>query len=859
MICGWVQGIEVAGHVLDCAASGLAPMLAGGVAVAVGLATVIWLVVARPSLWGTVCGGLAIPAALLLGAAAGLPEARRIGDAPPGGRLVILMDNSESVRREGIATLEAARRGAADRLQAALDDAPDLVGWSAEVWQFGATVQQLTRAVPVQDAVAALRGVALDAAAPAAQTDIDAALSAALRWIGQGPGAGAVWLVTDGHATSGRLEAALDRAVAAGVSIHTYPVGSTRPLAGLLAHDLGPDQAIGRPAVLRGTVLGGGVLDWGINGRSQGAVPVAPAVAPRALRLTADFEERGLNFMSLRFTPEASRTAAWEETLFALVRGPARVLVYGDAAWVDAAPADDFVILRAAPGDPVDPAGFDAVVIDAQEPGDFPAGFSDRMLAAAGQGTGLFIVNGPLRGSIEDKQRMSDWEQTPLGDIIPVNSDPQVYLTDPPKRDVMIVIDNSRSMSGDPAILAVQTAHALIDQLRPEDSITIVPFADQARATFARDTSAGSTVRDAKAFVSGLPIGGGTNVAAAVAAAAALTGNYCYLFFIGDGDAYNQKIRQQPICSITTIGVAGIVLPNFDVPDGQEITLAPGQRMGKIEFEVFKPVPRDFFWREGGFQLRQPQVDADYGPRMAVDGNALSYVREESEIVAIRLETPPDPMLVFSPAELRPLAVGVFMGPIPAQWARAPGGPAAVEDILTRLVAWKDPDRFDIALALDGDRLTTTITALGDAPPPATMAGTIRLPDGTAVGLGLERGTVAGQFVGRSRLPGIRQAQRGVFLLDNADRGRETIPIQIPATTTAAPKTDKLSEIMSFGTDHGVLEQIRLLTGGLDLSRGTPRIGQQGATPPARAVWPWLIALGAMLFAASLYHRGTRL
>ena len=93
---------------------------------------------------------------------------------------------------------------------------------------------------------------------------------------------------------------------------------------------------------------------------------------------------------------------------------------------------------------------YDAVVIDARAPSDFAPDMPQRILDAAASGAGLFIVNGPLRGSVEDMQRLSDWEDTVIGPVLPVNSNPAQYIAAPPKRDILIIVDTSGSMGEAP-------------------------------------------------------------------------------------------------------------------------------------------------------------------------------------------------------------------------------------------------------------------------------------------------------------------------------------------------------------------------------------------------------------------------
>jgi hypothetical protein len=65
-------------------------------------------------------------------------------------------------------------------------------------------------------------------------------------------------------------------------------------------------------------------------------------------------------------------------------------------------------------------------------------------------------------------------------------------------------------------------------------------------------------------------------------------------------------------------------------------------------------------------------------------------------------------------------------------------------------------------------------------------------------------------------------------------------------------------EAFGFGVDDGMLSEIRMATGGVDLARLSPSILRNAAAPRQFPVWPILAGLAILLFAGSLFLGGVR-
>ena len=866
MICSAFESVAFGQFNVVCQAPENAAFIGGLVAGFIALVQLAWVAFRVKDFLARVGGVLGATAALSLGLAAGLPELSRAPKPTSGGHVTAVIDASGSVRRNGDDAFQATREKLAEIMAASIRPMKneELTAWKGSVVRFGATANTIAAGIPLASLPGATMSAALGTAAP--DTSIQAGLEAAVSIIARDGGAGAIWLLSDGNSTRGDIGPSLREAAGAGIEIHVFPVGVDRPAEGLLASNIGPDQAIGRTAVVRLTTLGEGELAWDVNGRESDVRTIQRGDGGlRGVHIRPQFSDRGINFVSLGFKSgniKGQKSLQQKKRLFSLVRGPAQILVFGSARWIDSADPEKFVVFRKRPGDPVDPGSFDAVVIDGLEPSQFGAGFPDQLLSAAAGGSGVFIVNGERRGSPEEPQRMADWEETSLGPILPVNSDPELYLQEPPQRDILIIIDTSGSMGGGRLAQAKSVSNEIVTQLRSVDTIKIVPFASFAGTPFERESADANAIADARRFISGLQVGGGTNTSAALTAARALRGNNCALFIISDGEFPNPGIR--PSCHMTAIGVDGQSYPfGFVEKFDQEIKLPRSTSLGQLNFEVFEPEERKIFWEASPMVPLANGLNDLAAPQLPISGLALGYARPEARVISIhRGSNPPvNPVLAFriDPKE-RSLVAGVFMGAIPPSWATSTDGRRAVDAIMEKLISWNDPKRFDIQIRQTGNRFDFNITFLGEGAIPPSLGVSMRLKDGKVVPVAMTRQDRPGVFSGNALFGLDARPQRASLIIEESAQ-RHVIPAMLPARDSSANGTKlatSQSEALSYGVNEGLLEQIRATTGGVDLRFDVPSFRLHRARPKTILVWPVPLGAGLVLLASSLFLGGVR-
>lgn len=838
MLCEVFSQLPLPRGQLTCATTlGALPLLLASVAVLAAL--LVGLARLRAGVRAALVPALGIGlAAVLLAIAAERPA--WVADGPEtgggGGLVVALIDTSDSVWREA-ATAQAAKARLAARVEQIVEQLDGGEDWRGLVLEFAEGV----RAAGPEQGLSRLPDM-IRAVAPAGGTgrsDGRAAVEAALERIRAQNGRGAILMLSDGLFDAELPDHLLERAAVAGVPISYLATGSGVPAAGVIAADLGPEQEVGREVTLRATVLGGGELT--VSDGQQGhtrRLPDSRQLQP--VRMTTRFASRGMRHVRLRYSDGAFTQ---DRVLFTLVRGPARVLAFGPSRWLDRLPPERWIVERADAAAPPAPGDYDLVVIDGLAPDAFPAGYA-RALLEASPTTGLFLVNGGLRGSVEEPQVIGDWNGTVLSPILPVDSDPRKFIAEPPGRDIVILIDVSGSM-GNSLGLGKQVANRILDQLRPQDSIAILPFSDQPGPQFTRRPAVPSAINAARKFLAGLSAGGGTAPDSTLRAAAKLRTNYCAFFFISDGGFILPPTSPQ--CHTTAVSTVGLRFPAGVSDWGQEILLS-GSVAG-ITLEYFEPEERETYFRPGSFRPIAAAGDAPLAG-LSVPGVAIAYPRTDAEVQSLHSEAPPDPVLVMRRDPAQPgIVTSVFLSELPDL-----SPVEEIDSVLGGLLGWNRPDRFDIRFAMEGDRLTISVLTLETegATVPDTLSGTLRIAGQGVQPLAFVSEGAPGRFVagvsprlGDAPLP-------GELVLAEPGQQAQVVPVSLPARSESHIARGA-AETFDFGVDLKQLRRMAERTTGVNLDNGSLALDSRSLPRQAFPIHAWIICAGLAFLAGALW------
>ncbi|WP_281707883.1 vWA domain-containing protein [Phaeobacter italicus] len=844
MICGFFYGMEIAGGEILCAPEGAA----WGDWLALVILVVSVILTARAMqqhrLREAVSALTMAATAVLLAVSANGPvwQTSEPPDNDTNGLVVALVDQSESVWRD-----RASARGALETLAVrvqALDGELEDATWSGMVIGFSESASLLAPQQPLSRLPDMVRAVQV--ARPGTQSRGGLGIDRALDEIRKAGGRGQVLLVTDGLFDEPAFDEALVRAAASGIPISVLPVGSRAPGLGLISADLAPEQHINRDATVRGTVLGGGTLRVTDPDLGQAEVDIVGQERAQPVHVSKRFAARGLQHLKIAFDTGDTRQ---ERVLYTLVRGPAQVLLFGDGRGFDALDPAAWSIHRAQPDAAPDPDAFDLVVIDALPPSSFPGDYSEKLLNSASR-TGILLINGGLRGSVEDPQVIGDWNGTALSPILPVDSDPRSFILDPPGRDIVILIDVSGSMESSLGV-AKTAAFAVLEQLRLQDSIAVLAFSDITERTFDQRPATRENLDAARLLVNGLTAGGGTAPGSTLERAARMRSNYCAYFFISDGVFDVPKVSPQ--CYTTALSTEGAHFPKGVADWGEEIMLNAGQGVGQIKMDYFEPEQRKAYFRPDWFR---PIAAGTSAPLTGyqLPGIAIAYPRIDAEVLSLHDTPPPDPVLVYRRDPDQPgTATGVFLSALPDAVS-----PSDLQDVLARLLGWSRPNRFDIRAKQTGNQVTVSVLTLAqpdDQSLPESVSGTLRIAGQGQQPLSFRPSGPPGRFETSLTLRMSDEPLDAELILSEPGRDDQIIPATIPARSPRQAMAGG-DERFDSGIDAEALSRMITITGGRDLRVAAPRVAEVASSPSKVPLHALTICLALFSLGLALWVKG---
>ncbi|CUH70193.1 marine proteobacterial sortase target protein [Thalassovita autumnalis] len=786
---------------------------------------------------------------VLLGTALRQPEILRLnpkGDAAQEtGLVVALIDSSESVWRNPDAAKAAIAEFA--KHTGALTDRMlqqnDGINWRGEALQFGSAVDSITR--PERLGQLPINLAAVRPQNKSDQSNGALALQTALAKIKKTGGRGAILLLSDGHFDHEVKETTYQEARSMGVPIYWFAYGSQSAGGGIVSADIGPTQYVNAPATLRLTGRGQGVIQLSQFDAESAPVTLDSAVLS-PVRADTVFNSRGLHYVSALYSEDA---VTQSNTVFTMVRGPARVLAYGGAPWADLLPQERWLIERADPSAPVSPDQYDLVVLDSVTPQDFPSDYLNQLVAGLGK-TSILLINGGLRGDVTDPQRISDWNESVLSPYLPVDSNPRAFIEKPPARNVVIMIDTSGSMS-DTMSRARAAANAVLDQLAEHDRFAILPFSSQAGREFSQRVASAGNISAARRFIDALSVGGGTAPSSTLSRAAQLRSNYCAYFFISDG--YFETPSTSPQCYTTSISTSGDSFPAAVAGWGEEILLRSNRAAANIKLSYFEPKERAGFFREGGF-TPTPLDDLALLSSAQVDGIAIAYPRVDATVWSIHETPPPDPVLAVRRGYGgQSGAVAVFLGAIPARYSFSKDSAMEVGRAMDELIGWNDQDRYDIEIELSGGttKITVTVLSQGNADEiPTHLGGRIATQNGRASGLNFVNSGREGVFHAMVNLDLNDKKSFGYLILEEPSKQAQRIPLFLPAKTTNM--SGDRAEALDFGANVSKLAELGSNTYGGRIEQAHFQLHQNRNTPPL-SMHAWLIAIALISLSVALW------
>ncbi len=829
-------------------------------------------------------------------------EVRESFDAPT---VVVLLDESDSVRRES-----ELRRRELETLATGLTEALSPAGITSEPANRVQSVKLVrfsgssaaAKTVPVSQLSASLfeSGTATDG------TDIEAALHRAADTVHSTKGVGVVLLCSDGNQTSGDAVAAARRLAGEGIPVHVVPLTSPGPALFLHGNSVPSTVTSESLSAVRTLIRNSGSRDQaGIleialhhNALKEATPLVLPLKKERkpitfragqtsGLRQPLSFRGRGLQFVELKLTPVAdadprngegggnglasgkvatSHAGTHRVTRPVYVQGKARILAIGnDTRWDTMVDRERWEVTVCLPGDALQHLNnkgrdFDAVVLSAVDSKRLEAGLLPELRRQVEQlGTGLLLINGDHEQADEKTPSvLMSYLKTELEPILPVNPGPREHIEKPPPQRVVITVDASGSMSGQRMSIAHAICGAIIDKLRPIDTLEVIVFRTTSSVVLSRRNMDPDGKAAAIAKVAGIQAYGGTDPNVTLAVIQGLNLMEGAFVMICDGDMsldYAQSL--QGVIGRSVFSKAfGAGLP--EIPETSPLYQFKHRKavpslasIPSLKFEPTEPEKRDKYFERKQFIPGQRLLDDQdksrgWLPGLTLPGHAVSTLsdHDSTRLIGLHPENS-DPILAFRDAGLG--RVGVFSCGIPNAWLddpdpqRADDRNAAAEKAAARkaVTAWCEevsafsvPDRYWMDVTRNRNRLEVRLVAFKAVGQPVFLNGvtlTLRR-DGVIQGSEALKPDERGFLCGSLQIP--EQVADGVLHLmieESGARGialprRQRVPVVLPRQQeheAGSEPNSTAAEKWTQGINHQLLEQIAGAGSGRVLDRNS--------------------------------------
>lgn len=719
-------------------------------------------------------------------------------------------------------------------------------------------------------------------------TNIEKGLKDAGKNLEQTGGRGAVLLISDGNQTEGDALATAKELARQGIPVHVYPVTSRGPALAITAADLPRRTHSEIETHLRGVLLNARPTDETVSislsrnpqlKLSPGGFgePVTREKSIRIpggqwvrLRWPVVFEGCGLQFIDLTLSPEDGKEPHHRRFYTHVNRPPRLLAVGGDNRWINAVPEESAEIIQTTAKEftpPVHIKNIDAIVISGIPSREFePAALDEIAAAVKHAGMGLMLINGGHHGVDDETETvLMSYNNTPLEELLPVESGPRTFKPDTPPRNVVILIDTSGSMTGWNIRMAKMiAAHIIQNLLRPQDRLDLITFTTGAGHIVDNQLMDENGKQDALDKLQKISAGGGTDPNAALALVGSRKMNQCGLIFISDGEF--SHVTYRPDCRVTAFAIGKQSVP----PDSALWKLADPFPVDNafdpagIIIPYFEPEPRLKFFEPGEFfplsmERLLPKNQRLPVPPLPLEGAAVSYLKENAVLNGVRPKLT-DPVLAYGENESG--CVGVFTSEIPDMWLNRDDGREAVNAWIFRLISYLARDRYDFKLEDLGDVIDFRISLVpktGKIPLITQLAAEIRFPEepktGT-VGISLRPDNLSpGTYSGQIRVERTGQTRRGVLWIrewgPDALVRPQQIPILIPPKGTVRPAPS--AEMYSTGQNRALLTAITRAGGGVfDPPEGTSFFRGIPETTRGKPLWELFLAAAVICYLAGI-------
>lgn len=831
--------------------------------------------------------GLSASAALGLVVAAWNPVLMSTPD-PGSVHLAVAVDVSDSVlRAEG--GWEAIHQAALARISELENNLPNEIAaqGTASVVTFRTGSNTPVRQSPLDELPQAFGRLNPSDFAAGDGTDIAEGLRRAGQQVDRAGGRGAILLISDGNQTQGNAGAEALRLARRGIPIHVYPVAGQRPAIAITAANLPNQIHAHAQTFLRGLVFDGDASPVAAHlsiQQNPGLAATAPLTSGLSitvplqleagefgrLRVPLQFQGVGLQFVDLTLTPADGRGSHRRRFFTHVTQPPRIVAIGGDNRWTAAIAEGEAEIREmsaAAFSATPDLADADAVVISAVPAGDFSApALLSIAQAVQTSGLGLMVMNGDHGDADEETPTvLMSYNDTPIEPLLPVSSRPRPFQPEPPARHIVMLIDASGSMEGYKIAKAQEVANYIIrNLLRPQDFLDVLVFTTDAIHLVDEMRMNEEGKKTAMARISGIAAGGGTDPTQALALIGARKLSNCGLIYLSDGE-FN-TVTYRPDCRATAFVIGyDTVPPGSPLWELADPFPAPANfNPASITIPYFEPEERNKFFEPGAFTpLSTEQLGAHVDPLpmpgIPLSGSAVSYVKEDADLIAVRPKLT-DPILAYK--ENGAGYVGAFTTAPTDEWLASEEGRRAIAAWVRRVLPYSAIDRYVFQLSDHGDRIEMRVALAiqdGRLPNVSRLSAEVETEAGNEDSVSLRPVEGApGAFVGFLPKPGAGLAQRATLVVREAGPDALARPQRIPLYL---PPIDDVQDVptaesYSFGLNEALLRALAGSGGGVyNPDQSASIFHAPTAAEEKRALWPVLAIIAAFCYLGAIALR----
>jgi hypothetical protein len=338
----------------------------------------------------------------------------------------------------------------------------------------------------------------------------------------------------------------------------------------------------------------------------------------------------------------------------------------------------------------------------------------------------------------------------------------------------------------------------------------------------------------------------------------------CGLLFFSDGE-FAPLTTQRPDCRMTAFGISGWPFPpNAPIRAlADPIHVPPDFDPRAIRIPFFDPRSKDQFFEIGTYTALSmkhvlPRAGALEVPGAPLDGSATTYLKPDSELVAVRAKLT-DPVLAYR--ESGAGYVGELTTTLPDAWFARDDDRRPIRQWISAILPLTDERRYVFSVTQAGSELDLEVALsprAGRLPDVEHLDARVELRDGPPLTMSFRRDeAIPATFHGRLAIPTSGSPSRATLVLQESGADALQRPQRVPILLPAMDEVEgaRRPESYSAGMNSALLRRIAAVGGGGYDALDGMGSGERATTTPPTPLWPLLAALAAGCHVLAIFLR----